>query len=129
MNRLASRWKPWKADDCNIIIAQKNLLTKLNRTMLRLTGGDAARSMPTVAQIVGSIRIEQRFGEHHPPHFHAIQGKDEVGIEIALPLNVISGGLKPGALQDVREWAKEHRAELALNWVDALAQAKPQRIL
>jgi len=84
--------------------------------------------MPTVAQIPGSVRIEQRYGEHHPPHFHAIQGRDEVGIEIALPLNVISGGLKPGALQDVRDWAKERRASLALNWVDALAQAPLQRI-
>lgn len=89
---------------------------------------DIVPGMPTVAQIAGAIRIEQRYGEHHPPHFHAIQGKDEVGIEIALPFKVISGGLKHGALQDVIDWATPRRAALALNWVDALAQAKVQRI-
>jgi hypothetical protein len=85
--------------------------------------------MVTVAQLSGSVRIEQRYGEHHPPRFHAIQGKDEVGIEIALPFNVISGGLKKGALQDVLDWAQQRRAALALNWVDALAQAPIVRIL
>ena len=84
--------------------------------------------MPTVARISGSVRIEQRYGEHHPPHFHAIQGKDEVGLEIALPLRVISGGLNRGALQDVLDWARDHRADLALNWVDSLAQARLQRV-
>jgi len=85
-------------------------------------------SMPTVARIAGNVRIEQRYGEHHPPHFHAIQGNDEASIEIALPLNVIAGALSPGALSDVRAWARTYRAELALNWVDALAQANINRI-
>ncbi len=71
--------------------------------------------MPTVAQIAGSVRIEQRYGEHHPPHFHATQGDDEIGIEIALPFNVISGGLKRSTLHDVIAWATTRRAELALN--------------
>jgi hypothetical protein len=84
--------------------------------------------MVTVAQIAGSVRIAQYYGDHHPPHFHAIQGQDEVGIEIAEPLNVIFGSLKPGALSDVRDWARPRRAALALNWVDALAQAAIVRI-
>ena len=79
--------------------------------------------MPTVAQIAGNIRIEQRYKEHNPPHFHAIQGDDEASIEIALPLRVLAGGLKAGALSDVRDWARAHRAALALNWVDSLARA------
>jgi hypothetical protein len=33
--------------------------------------------MPAVAQIAGRMRIEQYYGDHHPPHFHATQGGDE----------------------------------------------------
>jgi hypothetical protein len=91
--------------------------------------GDNASSMPTVAQIAGRVRIVQYYGDHNPPHFHAVQGDDEALIEIAMPMKVYSGGLKPGALQDVRDWAEPRRAALALNWVDALANAPIQRIL
>jgi hypothetical protein len=84
--------------------------------------------MVTVAQIAGSVRIAQYYGDHNPPHFHAIQGTDEAGIEIAPSLNVIFGSLKRSALQDVIDWAKPRRAALALNWVDALAQAPIARI-
>ncbi len=84
--------------------------------------------MPTVARIAGSVRIEQRYGEHNPPHFHAVQGSDEIGIEIASPMRVISGRLRPGALQDVMDWARDRRAQLALNWVEGLAQNRIERI-
>jgi hypothetical protein len=84
--------------------------------------------MVTVAQIAGGVRIAQYYGEHHPPHFHAIQGSSEAGIEIAPSLQMVFGHLKPGALQDVQDWARDRRAELALNWVDALAQAPLRRI-
>jgi hypothetical protein len=83
--------------------------------------------MPTVATLSGSIRIEQRYNEHHPPHFHAIQGDDEAQIDIA-NLSVIAGTLDARALADVVAWARDHRMELALNWVDALAQKPLQRI-
>jgi hypothetical protein len=82
--------------------------------------------MATVANL-GSIRIEQRYGEHHPPHFHAIQGNEKVSIRIA-DLGIEKGSLNPGALRTVLTWARDHRAELALNWVDALAQQALQRI-
>ncbi len=104
------------------------MLARLHAVAHSDTATIGLRDMPTVAQIAGSVRIEQRYGEHHPPHFHAIQGTDEIGIEIALPFNVISGGLKRGALVDVLDWARDRRAALALNWVDALAQARIQRI-
>jgi Domain of unknown function (DUF4160) len=77
--------------------------------------------MPTVARIQGGVTIDQYYNDHNPPHFHAIQGDDEALIEIALPLNVHKGSLKASTLYDVRCWATIHRAELALNWVDALA--------
>jgi hypothetical protein len=84
--------------------------------------------MTTVAQIAGGVRIAQYYADHNPPHFHAIQGDDEALIEIAPALNVLRGKLKPGALRDVIDWATPRRAALALNWVDALAQAPIQRI-
>jgi hypothetical protein len=59
--------------------------------------------MPTVAQIAGGVRIEQRYREHSPPHFHAICGDDEASFTIALPISVIVGGLKSGAHRDVIE--------------------------
>ena len=85
--------------------------------------------MPTVAQIAGGVRIAQYYGDHNPPHFHALHGSDEVLIEIALPMNVYAGRLKPGTLQDVMDWAQGRRALLALNWVDAQAQQPIKRIL
>lgn len=77
--------------------------------------------MPTVARGPASIRIEQRYKEHHPPHFHAIQGADEVSLRIA-DLGVEAGGLNPVAMTAVLTWAGGHKPELALNWVLALAQ-------
>ena len=85
--------------------------------------------MPTVAQISGNVRIEQRYKDHNPPHFHAICGNDEASFSIALPVQVTVGSLSPGAERDVIDWATERRAALALNWVDALAQNPIQRII
>jgi len=70
----------------------------------------------------------QHYAEHGVPHFHAVQGGNRVSIEIALPLRVIKGSLQGSALVDVIGWAKTHRAALALNWVDAIAQAPLAKI-
>ena len=85
--------------------------------------------MPTVAQLPGAIRVHQYYADHNPPHFHVTQGGDEAVMTIALPLEVIQGSLRPGALQDVTVWARDRRAALALNRVDALAGAHIQRTL
>lgn len=77
--------------------------------------------MPTVARGPAGIRIEQRYKEHHPPHFHAIQGNDAVSIRIA-DLGVEAGSLPNVHLGAVMAWASNHRRDLALNWVLALAQ-------
>ena len=84
--------------------------------------------MPTVAQLPGNVRIEQRYREHNPPHFHAICGDDEASFSIALPIKSIKGKLKLGAEQDIVTWAEEKRPYIALNWIDAMANAKIQRI-
>jgi hypothetical protein len=84
--------------------------------------------MPTVATLPGNIRIEQRYKEHHPPHFHAMQAGNEVSLQIAPAMGILRGGLPANALADVRQWASTRRHWLALNWVDALAQATIQGI-
>jgi hypothetical protein len=83
--------------------------------------------MPTVARGPSGIRIEQRYGEHPPPHFHAIQGNDEVMLRIA-DLGVEAGSITPVALSAVQSWGRQHQAELALNWVLATAQMPVERI-
>ena len=83
--------------------------------------------MPTVARGPASIRIEQRYKEHHPPHFHAIHGNDEVSIRIA-DLGVEAGGLGSGHMLAVLTWAGNHKRDLALNWVLALAQMRLEPI-
>lgn len=54
--------------------------------------------------------------DHAPPHFHAIQGDDEVLIAIR-NLAVIQGFLPPAKLRRVLTWAVEHQGDLALNWI------------
>lgn len=83
--------------------------------------------MPTVARLPGNIGIRQHFNEHPPPHFHAVQRDEEVLIVIE-DLSVYAGRLSPKALAVVRAWAREHRAELALNWQRALANQRLEPI-
>jgi hypothetical protein len=83
--------------------------------------------MPTVARGSYGIRIEQRYGEHPPPHFHAVQGNDDVSLRIA-DLGVEAGAISSVALTAAQSWGRQHQAELALNWVLAGAQVQVKRI-
>ena len=83
--------------------------------------------MPTVSRGPAGIKIEQRYKEHHPPHFHAVQGNDAVSIRIA-DLGVEAGGLGSVHLTAVLTWAGNHKRDLALNWVLALAQMPLEQI-
>ena len=84
--------------------------------------------MPTVARGPHGIRIEQRYGEHPLPHFHAVQGNDDVMLRIA-DFGVEAGAISPVALAAAQSWAQGHQAELALNWVLATAQLPLKRIM
>jgi hypothetical protein len=84
--------------------------------------------VPEVCRFHSGITIHQYYSDHNPPHFHAIDGDDEVQILIGPSLGVLAGALNRKALADVVHWAGGHRAELALNWIDALAQAPLKRI-
>ena len=62
-----------------------------------------------------------QFGDHLPPHFHAVYGEFEAQFAIADP-RVLAGMLPPRALGLVMEWAAIHRDELRADWELAVAR-------
>lgn len=83
--------------------------------------------MPTIALIDG-IKIQIFYDDHAPPHFHATSGGDEVVIGIS-NLEIIQGSLPVAKLRRVLQWAGEHQADLALNWILCQDGQSPQRIV
>ena len=69
--------------------------------------------MPEVARFYGIIKVF--FGDHPPPHFHAVYGEFNalVGIE---SLDIIEGDLPKRAQKLVIEWASLHQKELLAMW-------------
>ncbi len=53
--------------------------------------------------------------EHNTPHIHAIYGENVVAVTISDGA-VLEGALPAKALEMVREWIAEHRAELLAIW-------------
>ncbi len=76
--------------------------------------------MPKVADLPGRIRICQYHRDHDPPHFHVERAGQNALVRIA-DLEVERGAVSAADLAVVRAWAREHQAELALNWVLARA--------
>ncbi len=70
--------------------------------------------MPTISTFYG-ILIQMFWGDHSPPHFHALYAEYEVAIDIRT-LEIIRGKMPRRALALVLEWAAEHRAELLEDW-------------
>jgi hypothetical protein len=70
--------------------------------------------MPRVAEFAGIV-IAMYFGDHNPPHFHALYGDDEAALAIDT-LDVIAGTLPRRQLKQVREWAAANRALLVARW-------------
>lgn len=56
------------------------------------------------------------YGDHNPPHFHAVYGDYEASLLIET-LEVIEGKLPPRVKGLVIEWATLHQEELMENWV------------
>jgi hypothetical protein len=83
--------------------------------------------MPELCRFYGII-IRMFWGDHPPPHFHAIYGEHEALIEIrsseiiegSLPLGARSLGSQWIALQ----WIALHRTELIEQW-DLARQSRP----
>lgn len=70
--------------------------------------------MPEIARFYGII-IKLFFGDHPPPHFHAIYG-EHVGLFNIDDLKMIEGDLPTRAKKMIVEWAKIHQTELKAMW-------------
>lgn len=66
-------------------------------------------------QRILGIAIYMYFGEHNPPHFHAIYGRYEAEILIE-NRQILKGKLPVRALSLVREWAAKYQDQLRQDW-------------
>ena len=70
--------------------------------------------MPRISYFYG-ISIYMYYGDHAPPHLHAIYGEHEATVAVET-VEILQGGLPPRARSFVLEWARMHREELQRNW-------------
>ena len=70
--------------------------------------------MPTISMFYG-IMIQMFWGDHAPPHFHAVYGEYEIIINIRT-LEIMKGFMPRRALALVLEWASLHREQLIEDW-------------
>ena len=70
--------------------------------------------MPEIVRFYGII-IKLFFGDHPPPHFHAVYGEYNALFEIET-LEMFEGDLPNRARKLVVEWANIHQAELLEMW-------------
>ncbi|MCE3239239.1 MAG: uncharacterized protein K0R24_2220 [Gammaproteobacteria bacterium] len=82
--------------------------------------------MPTISTFYG-ILIQMFWGDHAPPHFHALYAEYEVIIEIKT-FEIIRGTMPKRALALVLEWASEHRMELLEDWKLCEQNQAPKKI-
>lgn len=70
--------------------------------------------MPEIARFYGIV-IKLFFGDHAPPHFHAVYG-EHIGLFNIDTMEMIEGDLPGRARKLVNEWAKLYRTELKAMW-------------
>lgn len=70
--------------------------------------------MPEVTRFYGIV-IKLFFGDHPPPHFHAVYGEYNALFNIET-LEMIEGDLPPRAMKMVVEWATREQSELMKMW-------------
>lgn len=70
--------------------------------------------MPEIARFYGIV-IKLFFGDHPPPHFHAVYG-EHLGLFNMETLEMIEGDLPSRAEKLVVEWARLHQTELMNMW-------------
>ncbi len=71
--------------------------------------------MPEITRFYGIV-IKLFFGDHPPPHFHAVYG-EYIGLFSIDTLEIIEGDLPNRAKKLVIEWANINREELERMWV------------
>ena len=69
--------------------------------------------MPELSRFYGII-IRMFYGDHAPPHFHAVYG--EHAILVYLESGRVEGEFPSRALGHVLEWYHLHKAELQDDW-------------
>lgn len=82
--------------------------------------------MPTISAFYG-ILIQMFWGDHAPPHFHALYAEYEVLINIHT-LEIIQGTMPRRALALILEWASAHRTELLEDWKLCKENQSPKKI-
>jgi len=70
--------------------------------------------MPEIARFYGIV-IKLFFGDHPPPHFHAVYGEN-IGLFNIDTIEMVEGDLPNRAKKLVIEWANIHKNELKLMW-------------
>lgn len=70
--------------------------------------------MPRLSEFYGIV-IYMYWGDHNPPHFHAIYGGDEALVVIA-DGTFLAGSLPRTAARLVAEWTQLRRDDLIANW-------------
>ena len=70
--------------------------------------------MPEIARFYGII-IKLFFGDHSPPHFHAVYG-EYVGLFDIQTLEMFEGDLPSRAKKLVIEWAEQNQTALLEMW-------------
>ena len=82
--------------------------------------------MPTISAFYG-ILIQMFWGDHAPPHFHALYAEYEVLVNIHT-LEIIQGTMPRRALALILEWASAHRVELLEDWKLCKENQSPKKI-
>lgn len=82
--------------------------------------------MPELSRFYGIV-IRMYFGDHAPPHFHAVYAEHEAVFEIE-SLTILHGHLPARARGLVVEWASLHQSELRAAWRMAEALEPPAKI-
>ena len=82
--------------------------------------------MPEVSRFYGIV-IQIYYGDHAPPHFHALYAGTVAQITIDT-LQIIEGSLPKRALGLVLDWAAAHQPELRVAFARAADLQSPGRI-
>jgi hypothetical protein len=82
--------------------------------------------MPELCRFYGII-VRMFYGDHLPPHFHAIYQGGRISVNINT-LKVIEGNMSRRAQSLVLEWAQLHRGELRQAWDLSSRNLEPSKI-
>lgn len=82
--------------------------------------------MPTISVFYGIV-IRMFWGDHSPPHFHALYADYEIQMDIQT-LEVIKGKMPKRALSLIRDWACENRKALLEDWDLCEKKEYPKKI-